>query len=416
MLPFKYGVHPLSLGACLFTMGVAQPAMAQVEADSQRAQSVLELERPGYDPRRLEFGEIVLSPELDIGATYNSNIYAQHLDPVDDVLVSIIPRLTIAGDKGKVKWKATLDGELRRYLDTPRENSEAYGASGVVSASLNDNISFSGTAGYRRAVESRLDPEVRQGLNLGPPIFELFSGQLQMRVEGAKMGVMLKAEAEKYNFTSIANDDRDFTTYRGTARVYRRLSPAFNGFVQGYVNKREFRLPSVPSGISLDGRTLGGLVGVEVNPGGRLRGEIAAGIFRYKPESSALESFSGFALQGSLAYSPRVRTAVILDVFSGDVATVRNGASGRIDRRARLAVQQEVRHNLIASAGLRYRQTRYRGIDSKLTTVGGDIDIEYLVNRHLSVALTAEYAKRTSRDDSDRFNRKMVGVALRMRY
>src|SRR5690606_4356753 len=200
------------------------------------------------------------------------------------------------------------------------------------------------------------------------------------------------------------------------ARLSYRLSPMLDGYAQVYVNQRDFRLRAPTTDASRDGRTIGGLVGVQVNPGGKLRGEIGAGVFRYKPESSLFRSFSGFALEGALIYSLRPRTALILDVFSGDVATVRNGASGRIDRSARLTVQQEIRHNLIASAALRYRQTRYRGIDSRLNTFSGDLDVEYLLNRHLALALTGQYSKRTGGSAPDRFDRTRIGVALRMRY
>lgn len=398
-------------------LGLSSPVAAQsVEEDSQSFESVLALERPGYEPRRIKLGAVTLAPQLDVSAIYNSNVYAANTDRVDDVVAYVSPRLIIEEDSGRLQWQAMLNGEFRRYASNSQENSDSYGASGTVAAYLNKNLTINAAAGYRRLVENRADPEVRQGPNLGPPIFDVLSGELRARIEGGKTGVTLRAQAEKYNFLSSANDDRDFSSYRGTVRVSRRLSPAFTGFVQAYVNQRDFRIRDPLTNANRDGRTVGGMVGVEINPGGRLRGDIAAGVFRYKPKSSAFQSFSGFALEGSLVYSPRERTAFILDVFSGDVATIRNGASGRVDRSARLTVQQEVRHNLIASAALRYRQTRYRGIDNKLNTLGAEVDIEYLLNRHLSVALMGEYTKRTSGSDADEFDRARVGVSLRMRY
>jgi hypothetical protein len=404
-------------GAALLVLGMAQGVQAQtIEEDAQQHQSVLDLERPGYEPRRIKLGNILLSPELDVGVTYNSNIYAAHVDRRDDFVTRIQPRLTIEEDEGRFQWHGELSGELRRYASNGRENSESYGAVGTFAALLSQQLTVTGTAGYRRAVENRADPEVRQNPTLGPPLFDVLNGELQMRVEGSRLGFSLKGQAEKYDFVARANDDRDFTSYRGTARLFYRLSPMFDGYVQGYVNQRNFRRADIGSGASRDGRTIGGLVGVQVNPSGKLRGDIGAGVFRYKPESAFFESFSGFALEGSLIYSPRQRTALILDVFSGDVATVRNGASGRIDRSARLTVQQEIRHNLIASAAFRYRQTRYRGIDSRLNTIGGDVDIEYLLNRHLSLALTGQLVKRTGGNDMDRFERSRIGIALRMRY
>lgn len=412
------GSLPRSLaGLGLLALGLPAPASAQsVEEDSQRAQSVLDLERPGYEPRGLKWGKVIISPQLDVSATYNSNIYATRTGRIDDVVMRVRPQLLVAQDQGRVQWQALLDGELRRYASNDQENSETYGIAGTVSASLSQTLAVAGKAGYRRAVENRADPEVRQNPSLGPPLFDLASGALQIRLEGGKMGFSLKGEAEKYDFASSANADRDFRSLRATARIWRQVTPAINGFLQGYINRRDFDLPDPSTGASRDGRTLGGMAGIEFNPGGRIHGDMAAGVFRYRPDSSLFRSFSGFALEGSLAYSPRERTAFILDAFSGDVATVRSGASGRIDRSIRLTVQQEVRHNLIASAALRYRQTRYRGLDTRLNTMGAELEAEYLINRHFSVALTGQYVKRTSGNDADRFNRFQGGLTLRMRY
>lgn len=415
--PPRGGSHVLLCGIALLGLGLAQTARAQtIEEDRRQNQSVLDLERPGYEPRTLKLGDVMLLPELDVGATYNSNIYAAHVDRRDDIVTSIQPRVSIRKDEGRFQWLGELSGDIRRYASNSRENSESYGAAGTFKALLSQELTISGTAGYQRAVENRADPEVRQNPTLGPPLFDMLTGKLEMKLTGSRIGFSLKGEAEKYDFVSRINDDRAFTSYRGTARLSYRLSPMLDGYAQVYVNQRDFRLRAPITGASRDGRTIGGLIGVQVNPGGKLRGEIGAGVFRYKPESSLFRSFSGFALEGALIYSLRPRTALILDVFSGDVATVRNGASGRIDRSARLTVQQEIRHNLIASAALRYRQTRYRGIDSRLNTFSGDLDVEYLLNRHLALALTGQYSKRTGGSAPDRFDRTRIGVALRMRY
>ncbi|MGC4250704.1 MAG: outer membrane beta-barrel protein [Sphingobium sp.] len=401
----------------LLGLGMAQAAQAQtVEEDGRQNPSVLDLERPGYEPRKLKLGDVMLSPELDVGATYNSNIYAAHADRRDDLVTSIQPRVTIQKDEGRFQWLGELSADIRRYASNSRENSESYGAAGTFKALLSQTMAVSGTAGYRRAVENRADPEVRQNPTLGPPLFDVLNGEIQFNYTGSRLGFSLKGEVEKYDFVSSLNDDRAFTSYRGTARLSYRLSPMLDGFVQAYVNQRDFRLREPISGVSRDGRTIGGMAGVQINPAGKLHGEIGAGVFHYKPESALFRSFSGFALQGSLVYSPRQRTALVLDLFSGDVATVRNGASGRIDRSARLTVQQEIRHNLIASAVLRYRQTRYRGIDSRLNTFTGGLDLEYLLNRHIAVALTGEFAKRTGGTYPERFERSRAGITLRFRY
>jgi hypothetical protein len=406
----------LLAGGAWIVLGMADPAGAQPIPDDARTASVLDLPRPGYESRNVQFGNVVLEPQLNASATYDSNIYAAHTNRRNDVVFRLQPVLTFRENNGGLQWRAEAYGELRRYASTTRENSETYGVTGAATLAASRSVTINAAAGYRRAVENRSDPEVEQNPTLGPPLFDLLNGELAVSVGKGRFGFSLKGEVERYDFVSSFYDDRDFTSYRGTLRVLGRLTPAFNGFVQGYINQREFRIREPGTGVNRNGRTLGGLVGVQIDPGGKIRGDIGAGVFHYDPADASLKGFSGFALQGSLIYTPRARTALILDAFNGDVATVRSGARGRIDTRIHFGVEQEVRHNLLAKVGARFRQSRYRGVDQKLTTWGGDGEIEYLMNRHVSLALTGEFTKRTAGSAPDRFERFRVGAVLRLRY
>src|SRR3546814_2282336 len=93
-----------------------------------------------------------------------------------------------------------------------------------------------------------------------------------------------------------------------------------------------------------------------------------------------------------MSYAIRPRTAITLDAFRGDVATVRTGALARTDTRIGIGVQQEVRHNLLFNAGLSWRQTDYRGTSDQTQRIwGGNVEAEYLLNSHLSIAAMGWY-------------------------
>src|SRR3546814_19223227 len=84
------------------------------------------------------------------------------------------------------------------------------------------------------------------------------------------------------------------------------------------------------SGLDRDATTLGFLTGAGLDIGTKWRGEIGVGLFRTNSDDPTLRSFSGFAANGKITWSPDERTAVTAAVFRGDVATVRSGpATGR---------------------------------------------------------------------------------------
>src|SRR3546814_8261422 len=80
--------------------------------------------------------------------------------------------------------------------------------------------------------------------------------------------------------------------------------------------------------------------------GGKLRGELNVGVFRFDPKDRTLKPYTGLQFAAAMSYAIRPRTAITLDAFRGDVATVRTGALARTDTRIGIGVQQEVRHNL----------------------------------------------------------------------
>jgi hypothetical protein len=410
---------PLAILLLAATGGTATRAAAQaVEEDAQRFQSVLDLPMEEYAPRLVQLGGLTLAPELAVSTVYDSNIYAAPTNRTDDAVVTIQPRLGYEVGSG-ARWSLTGEafGALRRYLSTPHENSNAYGATAVLAYRTGATGSLSASAGYRRAVESRSDPEARRDPAAGPRLFDVLNGELVYQVTGGHFDLVARGGVEKYNFVSAADNLRDFTAYRGAVRGLYRLSPRVSLFVQGYYNRRDFRILDPIDGVDRDSHTIGGLVGAQIDPGGKLRGELGVGVFRYYAEDARLQDFSGVAVNGNIVFTPRDRTAIVLDMFRGDVATFLSGASGRVDTRARISVQQEIRHNLVASVGVRWWRTAYRSLpNSRKTTYGTDGEIEYRFDRHLSIALLGRYAKRTSGNAPDEFERYSVGLALRTRF
>src|SRR3546814_534009 len=113
----------------------------------------------------------------------------------------------------------------------------------------------------------------------------------------------------------------------------------------------------------------------------------------------------------------RPRTAITLDAFRSDVATVRTGALARTDTRIGIGVQQEVRHNLLFNAGLSWRQTDYRGTSDQTQRIwGGNVEAEYLLNRHLSIAAMGWYKHRNSDAPDEDYERFRAGLELRFKY
>lgn len=387
------------------------PHDASAQDESQQ-KPVLDLVREGYEPPDHRIGAVVISTTTNVRMEYDSNVFAQPDNRAQDVLFTVRPALRAELSNERLSWITDAAGSLYRYARNDSENHEGYALGSRVTLS-GESLTLGGRLGFERTFESRNDPEARQLFSTGPRMFTVGLGELSAGIEGNRTGLLVRLTAERYNFLSTLDNERDFTSYQGLLRGKYRLSARMNLFAQAYLNRRNFRLATDRSGTNRDGTSKAALIGLDFDPRGKLRGEVAAGVLWYSPHDRALKDYTGWELRGALVWQPRTRTAITLDAFRGDVATVRLGATGRIDSRVRLGVQQEARHNLLMSAGAAWRKTRFRGIAGQSkTTWSADGEIEYLFSRHTSVALTAQYVRRRS---DDAFTRFRAGLELRFK-
>lgn len=403
------------LAALWGVMAIAEPASAQIEADRFRTEQRTLPE--GYEPRTIRTGSVVIRPELDLIGYYDSNIYAEESGETDDFVVTAVPRLSAALENEKLQWTAEGYTALHRYIDNSTENSTTFGVRSSVVASPTEQFRVGGGVGFARIAEDRGAPEGRTATDVGPRLYNELGGELFVGVQGSRLGVQLRGEVEKLDYRSAVDNERDRTTYVGSVRTLYQQSALLSLFAQGEVRRREYRLSPVLTGIDRDSTTFGGVLGVRIDPGGKLQGEAYAGVFRFDADDPLIDKHTGFQLGAGLDYALTPRTAITLTAFRGDAATVRPGVNGRTDTRVRLGFKQEVRHNINIGSGLEWRKVEYRGLaDQDQDKWAADIEAEYLLNRYIAVAAVGRYNGRQSEVQGEDYNRYQVGLALRLRY
>lgn len=379
---------------------------------------------PEYEPKGIDIGPFVLFGGADAGITYDSNVFAvpkaspnsTRRGPVDDAVFTVGPHIDINYTREKLSFRGHADAQIRRYAGETSQDSEAVGVLGEVKWSPSRGHDLTALATWNRDVEDRGDPEANVGALAGPRIYNIMAGSLNYAVRGTRISFDVEAAARKTNALAPEDADRDFTTYLGRGTVGYRVSGTVSVTGTGFINVRKYRLKSNAVLTDRDTTTYGGRLGVAFDPGGLLTGAISAGVFKLNPQDPTLSSRTGLSVTGTVTYRPTRRTAITVDLFNGDVATFRSGATARTDTVAKVTLQQEVRHNLFANIGAGYRRSKYVGNGLTESTVIGFGEIEYLFSRNWSVAATANYGTRNSDDPRDEFNRFRGGIEVRFQF
>lgn len=400
----------LALLTCL-----AAPCAAQAQQIDTTA-PVLDLPQPGMDAQGLPAGPFQLYPSAEVRVGYDSNIYAEPDDPVDDGTVTFTPRLEARLKQDAASLSLTGEASLRRYFNRSSENSNAgyVDLRGSYAPSESDRITS--RTGWRRAIEDRGDPEARDTRSTGPRQINILDTELGWNHDGRRTHFSVRGSAARFDYRAPIDSDRDLNNYAVRASFGYDVAANLSAVITGFYTRRDYWRPVDFSGVNRDADTYGARAGVRLADTGLLRGEATVGVFRFSPDDPTLRSRTGVSAEASLTYLPSRRIAFTLDAFNGDVATVRNGAQSRTDTRIRFGIQAEARKDLRFQASAYYRHSDFVGTDISERTIGVTGEAEYRINRYLSLAVTANYADRQSDDPTQPFERTRVGIELRSRF
>jgi hypothetical protein len=378
--------------------------------------SVRDLPRQGYEPVTHHLGAATVQIDADTQLSYDSNIYALSSGRIDDFIVTARPKVAIglAGARSSISGEGYVD--VRKYFQNEVEDATTFGAALggrlMVGPRANTRLNLR----FDRGVESRSDPESRTPIFLRPSRSNVYGGDLAFDTGGPRIALLANVGAERVDFLGSRDDDKDLVALRGSLRLSWQMQSSMALFAESFATRRDFDTTVDLSGVDRDATTYGAQVGVSRELTGRLRGRLGLGIFRYDPKDARLRRFTGLGFSGAVYWSPQPRTVVSADLFRGDVATVRSGASGRTDTRVSVRLDQEIRHNLLLGTGAAWTRNEYRGSpNGRRDTYSGNVELERLLNRRFSIVGAFTASKRTAVLPFDEFSKYRVSLGIRAR-
>lgn len=415
-----------SLFAACTIAGLLASNTAQAESVSKTAPLVSD-QLPDFEPKGFDLGGFRLLPDFEYILYADDNVYAvqdgKFLLP-DGTLSSgtqadaafiIVGGIEAKGRIGNVDLAANARTRIRRYDKLTTENSEGAEVGVTLGWQPREGQKFGLAGGWRRVVEERGDPEGLNVTSTGPRLANIFETEAKFSQEGGKMLVATDVVVRKFDFLGATNDRRDFASQFVSLTLGRSIGGKLYGTATAFVTNRDFRLPA-SNGVIQDETTVGGRIGVATKDRGLIEGRASIGLFRLNPAEPGQKGRSGISADVSLTVRPQQRTAISLNVFSGDVATFRLGAIARSDTTASLNIQQEIRHNLYATAGVSYLRAEFVGSGDLEKAISPRMEVEWLATKRLSIAGYVSYTDRTSNIPEEVFDRARGGISLRLRF
>ena len=233
------------------SMLVAAAALAlAAPAHAGRGQpvGVIDRPRPDYDAKGLPLGGFRLRPALDVGASYDDNVYRTATAKESDVFFTINPSFDLKSDWSR--HLIELAGSLTRYQYDAKssESRTDWYVAGNGRLDISRATALEGGAFYNVLHEPRYSPD-QPGGAAEPTQYAILHAGSTLSYRPSRFGLALGGSYDRYTYDptkligggTFNNNDRNRDRYRATAKASYEFSPGYAMFLRGSYDTRRLR-------------------------------------------------------------------------------------------------------------------------------------------------------------------------------
>ncbi|MCL2468773.1 MAG: outer membrane beta-barrel protein [Alphaproteobacteria bacterium] len=388
----------------------------------ERAQSVLEHPRPDFDPVPLEFGSFELYTTLELGESYDSNIYATRRNTRDDAVGTIRPIVNLFSNWNRHAVSITAFGDSNYFAFHPDENYN----NGVIDVSgrydIANQVWVNTRGGYQRLAESRTSPN-SLGVLAEPTRFGMATGGVQGYYGPGKIKLSGGYDYRRfdYNNTPIIGGGtwdqkvRDRNEHVVGGKVAYEASANFKPYISAAYNRRDYDRADALH----DSNGYEGLIGFEADLGGITSVELFAGWMtqHYKDSPYSKKRISSPRLGARVDWNVTGLTSVAFEANRTIEETSLLGYNSFYQTGGSATITHELLRNVLLEGNVGYSHFDFNGDGNRKDNgLSSGVGTRYLVNRNLYGDLIYNYERRFSNDQDSRFGRHIamlrVGIHL----
>ena len=386
--------------------------------------SVLERPRPEYQAPGIRAGQFIVRPKVDIGAGYNSNVFAlsnvdaalgyDSFEEESDVFGYIRPSVRVESDWSR---HALAFGGYVEATRFNRYDSESIVNGGVYVDGQYDISSRAAVFGGGSLDELS---ESRRSYNTAflfdePITYTLAEVYAGFQNEAGRFRYLGRVDVDQYDFKDVRlampegtggvtvpadQDFRDRTATEFKGEIGFALTPDTALFLTGIYNIQDFQPSDEVTAPERDSDGYRITFGAEFDLTKLIRGRLDIGYFEQTYDDPSYSSIDGIAVDAQAQWFPTELTTVSLTGSRGVAQSAIISAGGLIETEATLRVDHELLRNLILSGFVAYGHDDYQdrivgstgdGVRQTADSWGGGLSAKYYLNRHVSAGIDYTY-------------------------
>ena len=399
--------------ATVATALTGTPASAQ---ELERGETVLQRRRPEVEQLGIRAGSFRFLPRLEVGETYDSNVFLTERNTDSDWLFVAKPSLDIRSDFSNHALNLSLQGDLGWYHEYSSENYKDYRLDVNGRYDIARETAVSADVFHRRLHEGRSDPDVStlgqggvaRAFYAEPVTYYATGGEAALTQGFNRIRARLSGSATYYSYNDVPTlagpkadlSDRDRWEYGTALRVGYDFGTGIQPFVQGTYTHTNYRAATDFAGRNRDSNGYEAVVGTTLDLTGLITGEVYAGWLARNYDDSRMKDFSGLAFGGQLNWAVTQLTTLTgrasRQVRETDTTLGGLLATSYTRNIVALGVDHELLRTLLLNGRLQYRKDNFTGIDRSDNVYTAGAGATYLINRNFYLTGGYTYETRKS--------------------
>jgi hypothetical protein len=364
--------------------------------------SVMERDRPEYQPLGIQQGQFTLFPSVEGGFGYSSNVFATQSHETGDGYFILNPTLTVQSNFATNALNFSAGGLLREYFSQASENENGWFVTADGRLDIDQYDNFAAGLVARHVYEERDSGGYPTGAAAPVPV-TLTGIYTRLVHETGRIRAYGAFDATDFNYTSVpligggtlTQADRDRYVLRFTGRGEYALTPESAVFAQytytdsHYLNDVSLGIPDRSSNESKF------LTGATFDLTALVRGSIGVGYLR-RDYHSPYRSLDGLTLAVKVEYFPTQIDTVTFAARRLIQDSIIGQSGGYFNNGVDLREDHELLRNLLLHAAIDYEDDKFDSVAREDKIAIFEAGAKYLVSQIVDLQGTMNYTSRTS--------------------
>ncbi len=371
-------------------------------------------------PLGIREGNFFFYPSLDASAAFNDNLYGTHFNPVSDFRFETQPVLRVQSQLPRHAVSLIAGAKNVSYLENTDQNYTNLHA--IASGALHIDHANMLSVAAGSALEHEERREITSPLGAAEPVtYQRHSVTAGYTHDVGRLYGTLSGTAAWLDYGSVQGNDgsildqdyRDQATFSTQLRTGYRISPGFEVLSKLKLIRRENEDTGIEDRSSTGYEATVGLA-METDP--LLRWFFVGGYGIRDFDDTGIGTVGAYLVEGSFEWlvTRKVTTYGSVSQYLDD--TLGADDLGHIQTEAKLGMDYEIYHNLVAKAGVGFTRAELVGADRTDDVLEASLGLDYYVSPSWVLGLDYRYQDRQSTDDDFTMQRNTIKLSAKYRY